>query len=63
MQLSERGLISATNAYTMTEAGLSLYGGFKSFTLGYVWVPYTGEVYSPLTSDSALKSRYEKLLA
>ncbi len=117
--LSERGVTSATDAYTMTETGLSLYErlrnspiyrfaltgvevdifrqyteliddemikttpqrfpglvlnlsvwdemgkppGFKPFTQGYVWVPYTGEVYAPLTSDPALKSRYEKLLA
>jgi hypothetical protein len=35
---------------------------FRPFSLGYVWHPYEGEVYKPLTVSPALKDRLNELL-
>lgn len=36
---------------------------FHAFTQGYVWQPYEGEVYRPLTVSDALKEQMRNLLA
>jgi hypothetical protein len=35
---------------------------FRPFSSGYVWQPYEGEVYKPLTVSSALKDQLNELL-
>jgi len=35
---------------------------FRSFTQGYVWQPYEGEVYKPLTVSDVLKEQMSSLL-
>ena len=36
---------------------------FRSFSPGYVWQPYAGEVYNPLMSSLSLKNKLNELLA
>ena len=36
---------------------------FRSFSLGYVWKPYQGEVYQPLMVSSDLKKKLNELLS
>lgn len=36
--------------------------GFRSFSPGYVWKPYEGEVYKPLMASSDLKNKLNELL-
>ncbi|PSF36823.1 hypothetical protein C7H19_12720 [Aphanothece hegewaldii CCALA 016] len=35
---------------------------FRTFSLGYVWKPYEGEVYKPLLVSSVLKNKLNELL-
>jgi hypothetical protein len=34
----------------------------RSFTTGYFWKPYEGEVYKPLVTSSELKTKMSELL-
>lgn len=36
---------------------------FRSFSLGYVWKPYEGEVYRPLIASADLKNKLDELLS
>jgi hypothetical protein len=35
---------------------------FRPFSSGYVWQPYGGKVYKPLTASPDLKSKFNELL-
>ena len=45
-----------------TWKALSSPSTFRPFTQGYVWQPYEGEVYKPLTVSPALKEQMNNLL-
>jgi hypothetical protein len=36
---------------------------FRSFSRGYIWQPYAGEIYNPLISSPQLKDKLNELLA
>jgi hypothetical protein len=41
---------------------MALPATFRAFSPGYVWQPYEGEVYKPLTVSPLLKAQMDRLL-
>ena len=52
------GLVLAEAVWQATGAS----SVFRSFSLGYVWKPYEGEVYRPLLASPDLKNKLDELL-
>jgi len=52
------GLVLAEAVWQATGAS----SVFRSFSLGYVWKPYEGEVYRPLIASPDLKNKLDELL-
>jgi hypothetical protein len=64
-ELLEESLNVAFPGLVMAETVWQAMGSspaFRSFTFGYVWKLYEGEVYKPLLSSSALKRQLNELL-
>lgn len=47
-----------------TEIGrlLENYASYRSFSPGYIWLPYEGEIYNPLTASPRLMNKLNELL-
>lgn len=41
---------------------LGLSAAYRAFSLGYVWLPYEGEIYNPLMASPSLKNKLNELL-
>lgn len=59
LDVSFSGLVLAETLWQL--AGCP--AGFRFFAPGYVWKPYEGEVYKPLTVSSNLRDKLNELLA
>ena len=57
-QSSLPGLVLSETVWRSLEASTS----FRPFSPGYVWQPYEGEVYKPLTVSPDLKDKLNELL-
>lgn len=59
LDISCSGLVLAETLWQLA----SCPAGFRFFAPGYVWKPYEGEVYKPLTVSSNLRDKLNELLA
>jgi hypothetical protein len=57
-ELSVPGLVLAIEV----EQDIGLSSAYRSFSPGYTWLPYEGEVYNPLMASPSLKNKLDELL-
>jgi hypothetical protein len=57
-ELSIPGLVLATEVGQQ----LQLSSAYRTFSPGYIWLPYEGEIYNPLMTSPSLKNKLNELL-